>query len=161
MQVETKNASLDTMVVTIKTLHVSGKQMTLAVFRQLPNSREREDSELWGVVRYAIKGEGDLWLVFSHDGTLRRRALDPRSPWADRSYLKKLVSDLERAEKLWVSISAHPASDWKTRSERELLSLRESVKVEQAAYDKEYSVDAELCATELRLAALTQLFIAV
>ncbi len=161
MQVETKNASLDTMAVTIKTLHVSGKQMTLAVFRQLPNAREREDSELWGVVRYAIKGEGDLWLVFSHDGTLRRRALDPRNPWADRSYLKKLAGDLARAESQWVLTSALPSSDWKTRSERELLSLRESVKVAQAAYDEEYSEDAELCATERRLAALTQLFIAV
>ena len=161
MQVETKNASLDTMAVTIKTLHVSGKQMTLAVFRQLPNAREREDSELWGVVRYAIKGEGDLWLVFSHDGALRRRALDPRSPWADRSHLRKLTSDLARAESQWVILSAHPESDWKTRSERELLSLRESVKVAQEAYDEEFSEDAKLCTTERGLAALTQLFIAV
>ena len=135
--------------------------MTLAVFRQLPNAREREDSELWGVVRYAIKGEGDLWLVFSHDGTLRRRALDSRSPWADRSHLKKLTNDLARAESQWVNYSALPESDWKTRSERELLALREAVKVEKSAYDQEYSEDAELCATERRLAALTQLFIAV
>lgn len=36
VEIETKRASLDTMSVTIQALHVSGKQMTLAVFRQLP-----------------------------------------------------------------------------------------------------------------------------
>ena len=161
MQVETKNASLDTMAVTIKTLHVSGKQMTLAVFRQLPNAREREDSELWGVVRYTIKDEGDLWLVFSHDGTLRRRALDLRNPWADRSHLNKLARELAYAEKMWAIYSVHPPSDFKNRQERVLLSLQESVRQAQLEYDEQYSEDAELCAKECRLAALTQLFIAV
>lgn len=64
MDVETKNASLDTLAITILALHVNGKQMTLAVFRQLPEGREDEDSELWGTVRYSIKDAGDLWLVF-------------------------------------------------------------------------------------------------
>ena len=36
MEIETKNASLDTLAVTILALHVSGKQMTQAVFKQLP-----------------------------------------------------------------------------------------------------------------------------
>ena len=72
MQIETKNASLDTLAVTIRALHVSGKQMTLAVFRQLPTASEREGSSLWGVVRYTIKEEGELWLVFSHEGQLCR-----------------------------------------------------------------------------------------
>lgn len=161
MEIETKNASLDTLAVTIKALHVNGKQMTLAVFRQLPRSYERDDSDLWGVVRYEIKSEGCLWLVFSHDGTLRRRALDPRSPWADRSYLKKLTNELAYAEKQWGYTSAHPDSHWKTEFECKLLLLRESVKAEQANYDHEYAVDAELCAKERRLSELTQLFIAV
>ena len=34
--IETQNASIDTLSVTIRSLHVNSKQMTLAVFRQLP-----------------------------------------------------------------------------------------------------------------------------
>lgn len=78
MIVETKNASLDTMAVTIHALHVSGKQMTLAVFRQLPvasmflDSGERDDSlHYWGVVRYKI-GDDKEWVVAERDGRLFR-----------------------------------------------------------------------------------------
>src|SRR5512139_4296091 len=77
MDIETRNASISTLSVTIQALHVSGKQMTLAVFRQLPIRAETDDSELWGIVRYAIKDEGDLWLVFSKDGKLFRPRLLP------------------------------------------------------------------------------------
>lgn len=73
--IETKNASLDTLQVTIRALHVNGKQMTLAVFRQLPTDMEDDESELWGMVRYTIKDEGRLWLVFSRGGRLWRRSL--------------------------------------------------------------------------------------
>ena len=78
MEIETKNASLDTMAVTIQALHVSGKQMTLAVFRQLPSSRAyNEDGSLapmeyWGVVRYTIKDESDVWVVCASGGRLYR-----------------------------------------------------------------------------------------
>ena len=79
MEVETKNASLDTLAVTIQALHVSGKQMTLAVFRQLTTDYiETERSALWGVVRYMI-GNCDTWLVFSGGGLLCRRAMWPES----------------------------------------------------------------------------------
>ena len=83
MQVETKNASLDTLSVTIQALHVSGKQMTLAVFRQLPMERatNRDGSlaalEFWGLVRYQIKDEASLWAVASADGILYRCKADP------------------------------------------------------------------------------------
>ena len=70
MTVETKNASLSTLSVTINALHVNGKQMTLAVFKQLPiASLVRPDGtkdiglSWWGSVRYKIKDEGDLWMV--------------------------------------------------------------------------------------------------
>src|ERR1700693_3610654 len=78
MEIETKNASLDTMSVTICALHVSGKQMTLAVFRQLPIAEVfLSDGSLapltpWGLVRYDIKNEGAIWLVASLDGRLFR-----------------------------------------------------------------------------------------
>lgn len=37
IELESRAASIDTVSVTIKTLHVNKKQMTLAVFRQLPS----------------------------------------------------------------------------------------------------------------------------
>lgn len=82
MQVETKNASLDTMAVTIQALHVSGKQMTLAVFRQLPITSLVLDSgdanarlKSWGLVRYKIADEGDVWVVVEAGGRLFRAPL--------------------------------------------------------------------------------------
>lgn len=78
MQVETKSASLDTLSVTIQALHVNGKQMTLAVFRQLPTAEAYRDDgylcdfDFWGLVRYSIKGSGDEWVICSKDGRLYR-----------------------------------------------------------------------------------------
>lgn len=70
--VETRTASLETMAVTIQSLHVNGKQMTLAVFRQLP----RVDfcparHTAWGTVRYKFDN-ASRWLVFEHHGRLFR-----------------------------------------------------------------------------------------
>lgn len=81
-EIETKSARLDTLMVTIQALHVSGKQMTLSVFRQLPTmSAYRDDGSLnemqmWGLVRYEIKDQGGLWLVASKAGILYRADVD-------------------------------------------------------------------------------------
>lgn len=78
MDIETRTASLDLLAVTIQALHVNGKQMTLAVFRQLPVADAYNDDgslaplEYWGLVRYAIKDEGDLWVVCACGGRLYR-----------------------------------------------------------------------------------------
>lgn len=78
MEIETRSASLETLSVTIQALHVSGKQMTLAVFRQLPVTHAYNDDgslrpmEYWGIVRYAIKDEGDAWVVCASGGRLYR-----------------------------------------------------------------------------------------
>jgi len=79
MKIETKKASLDTVSVEIKALHVSGKQMTLAVFRQLPIEKcttdagyLRDNLTFWGTVNYKIKDEGDSFLVADADGRLVR-----------------------------------------------------------------------------------------
>jgi hypothetical protein len=78
MDIETKHASLDTLAVTIQALHVNGKQMTLAVFRQLP------ELQLWGRVRYTIPGEFrnvDMWIVGSRQGKLYRVDADLMSAY--------------------------------------------------------------------------------
>lgn len=78
-------ATLNTLSVTIKALMVSGKQMTLAVFRQLPfedsaglltqDGHLRQDLNYWGRVCYSIKGEGDHWVVLESEGQLYRADL--------------------------------------------------------------------------------------
>lgn len=89
MEVETKSASLDTLAVTIHALHVNGKQMTLSVFRQLPETSLVLDSgdaddrlRWWGIVRYHIKNEGTEWVIVEHGGRLFRapmRGMDASS----------------------------------------------------------------------------------
>jgi hypothetical protein len=98
MQVETQNASLSTMAVTIKALHVNGKQMTLAVFRQLEQKKENEQAKLWGCVHYEIKDQGLIWLVFSQDGHLYRRPLDLQRPTVYGYEVKDAENDLENAQ---------------------------------------------------------------
>lgn len=77
MILETKTASIDTFSVTIQALHVSGKQMTLAVFRQLPNKTLRGKENIWGHVLYQIKDEGYEWAVVERDGVLVRCLIPP------------------------------------------------------------------------------------
>lgn len=98
MQVETQNASLSTMAVTIKALHVNGKQMTLAVFRQLEQKKENEQAELWGCVHYEIKDQGSIWLVFSQDGHLYRRALDLSEPRVHNTGVRYAEKDLKKEQ---------------------------------------------------------------
>lgn len=100
MQVETKNASLDTLAVTIQALCVSGKQMTLAVFRQLPEAElclpcggRDERLSWWGLVRYKIGEAGDLWVVAEKDGILCRCS-------ASNSDAKSLAAGVEELAKM-------------------------------------------------------------
>jgi hypothetical protein len=89
-------ATLSTLKVEIKALTVSGKQMTLAVFRQLPTTaalardwKLRQGVAYWGIVRYTVKDEGDIWAVVERNGKLYRARLtadfhhDLRRQWPD------------------------------------------------------------------------------
>jgi hypothetical protein len=154
MDIETKNASLDTLAVTILALHVSGKQMTLAVFRQLPEGVEQQGSELWGTVRYAIKDSGDLWLVFSNDGRLFRRSLNLRSPWAEKYELRKAEKELKLLERYGASWR-EPALDEKINA------ARLAVASEYAAWQEKYYADVARYENEKKLSELRQLFISV
>ena len=78
--IDIRDVELKTPVITIQAMTVSGKQMTLAVFRQLPIGVWTADCEPWGYVRYAIKDQGSLWLVFSTHGILKRRLFETEKP---------------------------------------------------------------------------------
>lgn len=96
--VESKNATLELLSVTIQALHVNGKQMTLAVFRQLPERIESDSSDLWGVVRYPIRNSFPLWLIFSEGGILMKRNLThlSRSHFMDEPQDQWTTSDIQR-----------------------------------------------------------------
>ena len=160
--VEVQHASLDTLSVTIRALHVKGKQMTLAVFRQLPIEKERETDQLWGIVRYSIKDEGDLWLVFSRDGLLFRSYIEIfRYELTPFSQYHSTV-ECEILEKL--NRLRNYDSKWKTPVEvKKIKDELESELALEREYKKSYWNDlkANRDRTKRFLTSLPQLFIAI
>lgn len=171
MEIATKSASIDTLAVTIQALHVSGKQMTLAVFRQLPEESAYNDDgslaplEYWGVVRYAVKDEGDLWVICASGGRLYRCPLrwHGDSVWKAEENLRHANSCIEwwhqvkaaKAEGRW-DYPHGPRNAWPWKAdalaglETELVDSTRNLEVCQRAE-----------ATREALARLPQLFIAV
>ena len=95
MKIETQTATVDTCAISIKTLQISKKQVTLAVFRQFPilgpdikevgdkymeiiddNGNLKSEISVWGLVRYNIKNEASLWAVLSYNDCLYRHIID-------------------------------------------------------------------------------------
>jgi hypothetical protein len=107
MEIETKSASLDTLSVTIRALHVNGKQMTLAVFRQLPclslyleTGDINNDLRHWGIVRYFIKDEGSEWVVADYNGVLYRCDLYPDNATDERLlYICRQIEEIKAEQK--------------------------------------------------------------
>lgn len=106
MDIETKTARLDTLSVTIQALHVNGKQMTLSVFRQLPETEAIdedsgllfEDAEYWGTVNYDFKKNGKLWVVLSKEGKLYRAELsfcNFEKRYEEKKYMQELEKVIE------------------------------------------------------------------
>lgn len=158
MEIETKNASLDTLTVTIKTLHVSGKQMTLAVFRQLQIKNENKNSELWGIVRYSIKDDGDIWLVFSDNGILYRRALVLRKP--DISYLENHRRKIQNHKDEFYKMQL-PNSGYSTAQINREKNTLNKLLIEDIDILKHYNNLVEKYNEQYKLSLMTQLFIAV
>ena len=167
--VETSSASLDTLAVTIKALHVNGKQMTLAVFRQIPNEPHQDGDAYWGMVRYTLPvdgGDRDKWFVFSRDGRLFRRPVDLRErkePY-DRFVRKELESIKERdrmgAERVivkgkYVDRDSHDAVAY-------VESLEKAIEQDRIDTDRRNAEErARITRDKALFAELPQLFIAV
>ena len=171
MEVETKSASLDTLAVTIQALHVSGKQMTLAVFRQLPAAYAYNDDgsmaplEYWGIVRYAIKDEGDLWVIAASGGRLYRCRLDWHgdSVWRAEAELRnarslvawwKTVDEQKRSVGYSTVETPYRAPRWNADG---LPNLEDDV----ADSESHLAVSQRAETTRAALSKLPQLFIAV
>ena len=158
MEIETKNASLDTLAVTIKTLHVSGKQMTLAVFRQLPIKYVYKNSELWGIVRYSIKDDGDIWLVFSDNGILYRRALVLIKP--DIRHLTNHRKEIKN-QKDYLYKMQLPNSGYNTAQINEETNILNKLLTLDIDILKHYNDSVGEYNEQYKLSLMTQLFIAV
>jgi hypothetical protein len=183
--IETQSASIDTLSVTIRALHVNGKQMTLAVFRQMPIREETPAAQLWGVVRYDIKDQGHLWLVFSDNGALYRRALNIQKRYPSNYEVYKAIKYLKEHQEKYgnpmtlESIEKHFSMyrQWDKehnpeRYERDLKACVDTARAERerllATYNGE-KAEYDACVKEedirwryeCQCAALTQLFIAV
>ena len=114
MEMKTKNASIDTMAVTIQALHVSGKMMTQSVFKQLPEFDlflHRIDliasMELWGMVSYRIKHGGNLWLIGSKDGIMYRidtTNIYPRPGDEERRKCDVLWERIKKLPQLFIAV---------------------------------------------------------
>lgn len=103
-------ATLSTLSVEIKALTVSGKQMTLAVFRQLPQMETTTPAaelwptaRYWGIVRYAIKDEGDLWAVIEVDGKLHRGLIRDRDELYYRRDSGIVPTEVAEAGRHWAA----------------------------------------------------------
>ena len=108
------HAKVGNHVVTVRTLRVDGRNMTLQFFRQIPKEdwldgdlKHRSDMLIWGRVSYRISGEGNEWLLVQVGDQLRRCPFDKPVPEgglfrffeqlvvAERKSFEELQRDLE------------------------------------------------------------------
>ncbi len=96
--VKTENASIGTVSVTICTLCVDKKQMTLAVFKQIPivkfidhTGALESDITVWGKVNY----DGHWWAIGSRDMDLVKARIDTERAWIDWGIARKELEKIE------------------------------------------------------------------
>ncbi len=89
-------------VVTVSTLRVDGKKMTLQFFKQIPRDKWLDDDltprpnmTVWGRVHYRIPDEGIEWLLVQVDGQMKRCNIDRSSPF--KYFLESAQRKLESA----------------------------------------------------------------
>lgn len=101
MKLTVQNAEIQTATVEVKTLTISGKQVTLAVFRQLQEQAWLDNAATphgpaWGTVNYhpdkCADGPTHQHVVWQ-DGTDLRRCRLLRYPWDGQQFYEELVSD--------------------------------------------------------------------
>lgn len=140
--IESRAASMHTATVSIQTINVNGKQMTLAVFRQLPVLEDIPDGAcLWGKVLYEIKDQGKEWIVLESEGRLFRRRPRFRADYEAVKWVCEVKRELHYT---------HKAED-RAEKERELQEARAAVAEMKAVAEREAEV----------FQSLPQLFIAV
>ena len=165
--INSSEATLKTLSVTISTLSVNERQMTLSVFRQLPVikviDRGKIQGQSWGIVRYKIKDEGDVWVVVEKDGVLHRSLVPGH---IDTEYEKNKIGNLRSKlgllEEELEDAGDENAYSWRhKRAREEILRIQRDITdtfENMYKYDKHNEAYAEY---KQILDKLPQLFIAV
>ena len=105
-----EDVNLKSLAVEIKAMTVSGKQMTLAVFRQLPQKSIWDDDYKllgvpWGRVRYFWGDDKDcngFQVVWQAGGELLRSIhYIPRHVCVDREYKRHLEDEMRELKRKW------------------------------------------------------------
>lgn len=97
--IDIEDVKLKTFSVEIKALSITGKQMTLSVFRQLPRENIFDENYSlrgipWGTVNYYWKGnEGDIHIVWQRDNVLYRDVLFSADEIGNRFPLYKEIQE--------------------------------------------------------------------
>lgn len=175
--VDISDVTLATATVTINVVQIGRKQMTLSVFKQLPENHETDDSQLWGIVRYEVKdkhGESEaLWLVHSSNGKLFRRAIDIV---LDRVFfhayeestrrIVQLKKQIEEAKLSIIRDQKYGQNHWSIKeSEADIIKWEEEIQLQDksAKDDKKFhDIEVKRSARDRQLLKdLPQLFIAV
>ncbi len=156
--VSVNDVSVTSVSVSLHVIRVDAKQMTLAVFRQLPSTDVLVDADdlglkhtWWGTVRYEVDGCRD-WLVYSN-----RRMLF-RSPRPDSRH----ITDYQHWKFRRVYDEQHPMPRWSPirHPEKAMDHERDKAWKEHVQrFNAEHGV--EMAAVEERLSNIPQLFIAL
>ena len=144
--------------VTVQTLRVDGKKMTLQFFRQLPVApffleEDTPDKELfpWGRVLYKIPKEGEAWLLAGKGEQLSCCCIDkPHSPVSMVDYHSRSMA--EATKELANNLGGRIEAFYKGSLERHVASLSKA-KASVALAEKQAAVLE-------RLDTLPQLFLA-
>lgn len=124
-RITTEEATLKTATVEIRTLTINGKQMTLAVFRQLieepviDKEAAKLQGELWGIVNYHtgvgcdhFKNQPHVHVVWQNGNELRRSSVRYPSPHFFADHFKQGLQDqLDEQGTAWVA--AATLNGWK------------------------------------------------
>ena len=153
---------IHTFSVTIQSLTLKDRQMTLAVFRQLPQGRFYENTNgqrnpilgtPWGLVRYDIKDQGYLWIVHEHDGVLYRCSFPVHiSLWTAKDAITELNHKINTLER---------ESEWLKSSKDKIPGIRKDLDKAKLYLERKIIFNAEMDILISELNKLPQLFIAV
>lgn len=172
MKISEPDLKIDDLTVTVRALHVNGKQMTLAVFRQLPlfecydidGVLSLTGATPWGLIRYEVKDQGRLWVLLVLDGVLYRGNVEPNFISLDdaKDQLTKAGHHV-RAYRNWIQANEDDRNAIKGQAGLPDFKPGE-LAIYEDAFEKaamEFSIARKLNEGYLTLMKLPQLFIAV
>ena len=96
----TQNIQTEDLAITIKTIRVDGKKMTMALFKQIPQRALSPDDfnnplvKIFGNVLYELDSFCQSWLVLADNGRLMRVGYKA----IDKAYVNKYKEPIERAQ---------------------------------------------------------------